>query len=41
MLGLTACAMAACGPHYLIDSVANLLPVIDEITARLARGDRP
>ncbi len=33
--------LAACGPHYLIDSAADLIPVIDEITARLARGDRP
>jgi len=33
--------LAACGPHYLIDSAADLVPVIDEITARLARGDRP
>ena len=33
--------LAACGPHYLIDSAADLIPVVDEITARLARGDRP
>jgi phosphonoacetaldehyde hydrolase len=33
--------LAACGPHYLIDSVADLLPILDNITARLARGDRP
>lgn len=33
--------LAACGPHYIIESVADLLPVVDEITARLARGDRP
>ncbi len=33
--------LAACGPHYLIDSAADLVPVVDEITARLARGDRP
>jgi len=33
--------LAACGPHYLIDSAADLIPVIDEITARLARGDHP
>jgi phosphonoacetaldehyde hydrolase len=33
--------LAACGPHYLIDTVADLLPILDDITARLARGDRP
>lgn len=27
--------------RYLIDSAADLIPVVDEITARLARGDRP
>ena len=29
------------GPHFIIDSVADLLPVIDEINARLARGEPP
>jgi phosphonoacetaldehyde hydrolase len=29
------------GAHYVIDSVADLPPVIDEINARLARGERP
>jgi phosphonoacetaldehyde hydrolase len=33
--------LAAHGPHYLIDGVADLLPVIDTISARLARGERP
>jgi phosphonoacetaldehyde hydrolase len=33
--------LAACGPHYLIDTSADLIPVIDDITARLARGERP
>ena len=33
--------LAACGPHYLIDSAADLLPIIDDITARLVRGERP
>jgi phosphonoacetaldehyde hydrolase len=33
--------LAASGPHYLIDSAADLIPIVDEITARLARGDRP
>lgn len=29
------------GAHYVIDSVADLPPVIDEINTRLARGERP
>ncbi len=29
------------GAHYVIDSVAELMPVIDEIEARLLDGDRP
>lgn len=33
--------LAACGPHYIIDTVADLMPVIDDITARIARGERP
>jgi phosphonoacetaldehyde hydrolase len=28
-------------PDYVIDSVADLLPVLDQIEARLARGERP
>ncbi len=33
--------LSAGGPHYIIETVAELLPVIDEITARLQRGERP
>jgi phosphonoacetaldehyde hydrolase len=33
--------LAACGPHYLIDSAADLIPVVDDVSARLARGERP
>lgn len=29
------------GAHYVVDSVADLLPVLDDIEARLARGERP
>jgi len=29
------------GAHYVIDTVADLLPVIDHIEGRLARGERP
>jgi phosphonoacetaldehyde hydrolase len=33
--------LAACGPHYMIDTVAALVPVIDDISARIVRGERP
>ena len=29
------------GAHYVIDSVASLLPVIEDISARIAGGERP
>lgn len=31
----------AAGAHYVIQGVSELLPVIDDINARLARGERP
>jgi phosphonoacetaldehyde hydrolase len=34
-------ALRQAGAHYLVDSVADLLPVIGEIAARRARGERP
>ena len=34
-------ALFAAGAHYVIDSVANLLPVVALIEGRLARGERP
>ena len=33
--------LAAAGAHYVIDGVADLLPVVDLIEGRLARGERP
>ncbi len=33
--------LKAAGAHYVIDSVADLMPVLDDIDARLARGERP
>jgi phosphonoacetaldehyde hydrolase len=33
--------LSACGPHYLIDTVADLMPVIDAISERIARGEMP
>lgn len=29
------------GAHYVIDSIANMMPVIDEINNRLANGEKP
>jgi phosphonoacetaldehyde hydrolase len=34
-------ALHAAGAHYVIDSVADLLPVVALIEGRLARGERP
>jgi len=31
----------AAGAHYVIDGVADLMPVLFEIEGRLARGERP
>ena len=33
--------LAAAGAHYVIDGVADLLPVVQAIEGRLARGERP
>jgi phosphonoacetaldehyde hydrolase len=33
--------LASAGAHYVIDSVAELIPVVAEIEGRLARGERP
>jgi phosphonoacetaldehyde hydrolase len=33
--------LAACRPHYLIDTAAELMPVIDAISERITRGERP
>jgi phosphonoacetaldehyde hydrolase len=33
--------LARSGAHYVIDTIADLLPVIDDVDARLARGERP
>jgi phosphonoacetaldehyde hydrolase len=36
-----AAKLRGAGAHYVIDSVADLLPVLDAIEARLARGETP
>ncbi|RCW68121.1 phosphonoacetaldehyde hydrolase [Pseudorhodoferax soli] len=33
--------LRAAGAHYVVDSVADLLPVLDAIAERLARGEQP
>ncbi len=33
--------LARSGAHYVVDSIADLLPIIDDINDRLARGERP
>lgn len=39
--GLTKGILQQAGAHYVIDSIAELPRVIDDINARLARGERP
>ena len=29
------------GAHYVVDTIADVSPLLDEINVRLARGDRP
>jgi len=33
--------MQQCGAHYVVDSIADLMPCIDDIQARINRGERP
>lgn len=33
--------LAQSGAHYVVDGIADLVPVVDAINARLARGERP
>jgi phosphonoacetaldehyde hydrolase len=33
--------LASRNPHYVIDSTADLIPVVDEISGRIARGEWP
>ena len=33
--------LSAAGAHYVVDSVADLMPVVYDIESRLARGERP
>lgn len=36
-----AATLRAAGAHYLVDTVADLPPVLDAIVCRLAAGERP
>ncbi len=38
---IAATGHRAAGADYVIDSVADLWPVLEEIAARIERGDRP
>jgi phosphonoacetaldehyde hydrolase len=33
--------LAGAGAHYVIDSIAGIGPVLDDIDRRLARGEKP
>ena len=33
--------MSQCGAHYVVDSIADIMPCLDDIEQRLARGERP
>jgi phosphonoacetaldehyde hydrolase len=33
--------MEQCGAHYVVDSIADFMPCIDDIQARIHRGERP
>jgi phosphonoacetaldehyde hydrolase len=33
--------MLQSGAHYVVDTIADLMPCIDDIEARLRRGERP
>ena len=33
--------METCGAHYVVDAIADMMPCLDDIEARLARGEKP
>jgi phosphonoacetaldehyde hydrolase len=41
VMGAARARLSCKGPHYILDGTADLIPVVDEISARLARGERP
>ena len=38
---IAAARLCAAGAHYVVESFAHVLPVLDDIEARLARGEKP
>lgn len=38
---IAAAKLYAAGAHYVVESVAHALPVLDDIEARLSRGEKP
>jgi phosphonoacetaldehyde hydrolase len=40
-LEIARLGLAQSGAHYVVDSIADIMPMIDDINARLARGERP
>ncbi len=41
VMGRARARLASKGPHYIINATADLISVVDEISARIARGERP
>ena len=41
LLAAARARLEAHGPDYVIDSVAELMPVVDDVTVRIARGEKP
>jgi phosphonoacetaldehyde hydrolase len=33
--------MAQCGAHYVVDTIADIMPCIEDIQARIRRGEAP
>lgn len=40
-LAIASDRLSQAGAHYLVDSLADILPMLDTIEARLARGEKP
>jgi phosphonoacetaldehyde hydrolase len=41
LLPVAVAELERAGAHYVVDSVAELMPIIDRIEGRLARGEGP
>jgi phosphonoacetaldehyde hydrolase len=41
MMSRARARLASKGPHYIINATADVVPVVDEISARIVRGERP